>query len=74
MLLINSPFAAAISFIFLKFLACAYEIFVMTPIFGFKILLKKSISPFLSIPISKTPFLFLVLRLNKLNGTPYLLL
>ena len=55
MLSINSDLASAIFEIFLKFLICAYDIFVITPISGFTIFDNSLISPFLSIPISKTP-------------------
>ena len=50
-----SPLAFAISFNVLKFLKCAPEIFVITPTSGLTIFDKLSISPFLSIPISKIP-------------------
>ena len=45
-LFIISPFAAAIPFIFLKFLIWAKLMFVITPISGLTIFDKKSISPF----------------------------
>ena len=48
--------------------------FVIIPKSGLIIFDKWSISPFLSIPISKTPKSSFCFKLNKLNGTPYLLL
>ena len=47
---------------------------VIKPTFGFIIFVKLSISPFLSIPTSKTPNSSLCFKLSKLNGTPNLLL
>ena len=46
----------------------------MTPTSGFIIFDKLSIWPFLSIPTSKIPKSSFVFRLNKLRGTPNLLL
>ena len=74
MLLIISDLALAILFRFLKFLICAYEILVITPTLGIIFFVKKSISPFLSIPTSKIPILSSLFILNKEIGTPYLLL
>ena len=48
--------------------------FVIIAKSGLIIFVKLSISPFLSIPTSKTPNSSLNFKLNKLNGTPYLLL
>ena len=48
--------------------------FVIIPKSGFTNFANFCISPFLSIPISNTPKIFCLLMLNKLNGTPYLLL
>ena len=59
---------------FLKFFICAEPTFVIIPKFGLIIFERKSISPFLSIPASRTPNLSFSLILNKLNGTPNLLL
>ena len=72
--MIISALAFAIWSMFLKFLAWAYEIFVITARSGLIILLKKSISPPLSIPTSKIPKSSFLFILNKLKGTPYLLL
>ena len=70
MLLIISPLALAICFKFLKFSICASAILVIIAISGFTIFDKVSISPFLLIPISKTPNLCEFSRLHKLRGTP----
>ena len=47
---------------------------VITPRSGIISLLNLSISPLLSMPTSKTPNKFFFCMLNKLKGTPYLLL
>ena len=48
--------------------------FVINPKFGLINLVRLSISPFLSIPTSKTVNFIDCGVLNKLKGTPYLLL
>ena len=69
-----SDLAFAISVRFLKFLICAYDILVIIPKSGLTIFVNSSISLALSIPTSRTANLSFFFTLNKLNGTPNLLL
>ena len=49
---------------------CASPIFVTIPICGLINFERLSISPFLLMPISKTPYLSSPVKLDKLIGTP----